>query len=173
MTAAFPPSPEDWERVQGKLDEIRQGGQTRHDRAILLGYHEASGIGNTLADVRDMFAMLGSAAARDAADPTFHVWRLDQPSDTAKVFRSVAAVDEYLAGVATLPRYYLEWEGNPRVVVGVAEDAKNVRITDTESSEHFDIRKADLEGFRIRSTGTARLCVHADAAPTIGDWIRE
>jgi hypothetical protein len=59
------------------------------------------------------------------------------------------------------------------VVVEPARDGRNVRITDAESGEHFAIQKADLEGFKIRSTGTARLCVHADTAPTIGDWTLE
>jgi hypothetical protein len=162
MTAAFPPSPEDWERVQGTLDEMREEAQSRHDRAILLGYHEAVGIGDTLA-VPMMFPQPGM-------DMTWHVWRFDQPSDTAKVFRTVAAVDEYLADVATLPRYCLKLEGNPRVVVEAAGDGKNVRITDTQSGEHFAIGRADLESFRIRSDGPMQLCVHADAAPTIGDW---
>jgi hypothetical protein len=148
-----------------KLEEIREEGQTRHDRAILLGYHEAAGIGDALA--------VGLVFPQPGMDITWHVWRLDQSSDTAKIFRSVAEVDEYFANVATLPRYSLKLEDNPRVVVEAAEDGRNVRITDTETGEHFAIQKADLEGFKIRSTGTAQLCVHADTAPTIGDWIQE
>ncbi|MGK2881572.1 MAG: hypothetical protein ACSLE6_12525 [Mycobacterium sp.] len=147
----------------GKLEEIREAAQTRYNRAILLGYHEAAGIGNTLAG--------GMVLPQPGMDITWHVWSIDQPSDTAKIFRSVAAVDEHVANVSTLPRYYLTLEGNPRMVVEAARDSKNVRITDTESGEHFAIRGADLDGFKIRSAGPARLCVHT--APTIGDWIQE
>jgi hypothetical protein len=159
------PSPEDWARAEAVVEEIREEAQTRYDRAILLGYHEAAGIGNELA--------AGMMLPQPGMDITWHVWRLDQPSDAAKIFRSIAAVDEYLANVATLPRYYLNLEDNPRVVVEGAVDGKNVRITDTKSGEHFVIRRSDLDSFRIRSTGTVRLCVHADTAPTIGDWIQE
>lgn len=164
MTASSP-SPADREQLLAKLEEIREEGQTRHDRAILLGYHEAAGIGNTLA--------VGLVFPQPGMDITWHVWRLDRPSETAKIFRSVAAVDEYLTKVATLPRYCLKLEGNPRVAVEVVADGKNVRIIDTESGEHFAIRREDLDGFKIRSTGKAQLCVHADAAPTIGDWVQE
>jgi hypothetical protein len=151
-----------------QLEQLREKGQARHDRAVLLGYCEAAGIGSTIADWRVIFQPLGKAA-----DRTWHVWRLGQPPDTAKTFSTVAEVDEYLAHVATFPRYCLKLDGNPRLVIETEEDGKNIRITDKLSGEHFAIRSADLGSFNIRSAGTTQLCVHADNPPTIGDWTQE
>lgn len=150
------------------FEQMRERAQARHDRAVLLGYHETAGIGSTIADLRVMVPALGKDV-----DRTWHVWRLDQPPDTAKIFRTIAEVDEYLARVETFPRFYLKLDDNPRLVIEIEEDRKNVRITDKLSGEHFAIQRADLESFKIRSAGTTQLCVHADTAPTIGDWTRE
>ncbi len=133
-----------------QLEQMRERRQARHDRAVLLGYREAAGIGSTIADWRVMVPPLGKGV-----DRAWHVWRLDQPPDTAKIFRTIAEADEYLAHVATFPRYYLKLENNPRLVIEPEEDRKNVRITDKLSGEHF---RVTAPGRRAQG---ARACVTA------------
>jgi hypothetical protein len=154
-----------------QLDEMRERARARRERLVLLGYHHASGIGSALAGSSDVVQMLMSPAARDNADRTTHVWRLDQPADTARIFRTVAEVDEYLATVETYPRYSLTLDGNPRLVIET--ERGRVRITDKLSGEHFTIERSDLESFAIRSSDATQLTVHADTTPTIGDWTQD
>ncbi|WP_395307326.1 hypothetical protein V4U86_18090 [Mycobacterium sp. AMU20-3851] len=166
------PSPEDQARLIEQFDDFQQGARARHERVLLLGYYERGGIGSALADERDALGLLmAGPAAYEKIDRTFHVWRLDQPSETAKIFKTVAEVDEYLSEVETFPRYSLTLDDNPRLEIETGGD--NVRITDKLLRKHFVILRSDLESFAIRSTGATQLFVHAETAPTIGDWTQE
>jgi hypothetical protein len=92
----------------------------------------------------------------------FTVWSVDQPSETGETFSSVEQVKEHLGYLATLPRYCLDLEGNPGIEVTTDTAGTATSITDKQTGERFGIRTADLEN-------TTRLCVHADALPTIGN----
>ncbi len=167
----FPSSPQEaMQKLQQLEDELRQEGQVRHDRMLSLGYRMAAGVHGTVADASDVLPTLWKAAAGESVQPTFHIWRIDQPPNTAKIFGSIAEADQYLAHVATLPRYRLDLDNNARLVI---EDGNTVRITDRQSGEHFDIPRSDLPKLKDRSTGETQIRVHADAAPTIGNWMPE
>jgi hypothetical protein len=68
--------------------------------------------------------------------------------------------------LATLPRYCLELEGNPRIEVVPDANGTATWITDKDTGQRFGVRTADLEN-------TAQLCVHAETPPTIGNWRKE
>jgi hypothetical protein len=132
------------ERVQ---DARRQGNEL-HDHAMPLGYNANCTIDGELGG---------------APDVSFWVRRVDQPAGTEKTFTTADAAREHLEHLATLPRYCLELENNPRIEVVTDADGTATWITDKETGEMFGIRTADLE------TAT-RLCVHAENPPTIGNW---
>lgn len=130
----------------------KQYAAASHDRAMLLGYNVGYSVG----------APLG----QDADEVSFWVRRVDQPSDTARAFATTAEINAYLDDLATLPRYCLELQCNPRIKVTSDTDGTATWITDTETGERFGIRTADLES-------ATQLCVHAKVPPTIGNWHRE
>lgn len=163
-----PQFPDSEARLRQTLEEIQQEGRVRHERMLLLGYREDAGLGGVVANAQNKQETLWNALS-PRADHTFHIWRLDQPSSTAEIFRTVAETETYLAHVATLPRYRLQLDGNPRLVI---EGGKQTRITDKLSGEHFVITEEDLQILRSR-LGSAEIAVHADSAPTIGDWVKE
>jgi hypothetical protein len=90
---------------------------------------------------------------------------VDQPSDTAKIFTKIAEVSEYLEHVATFPRYCLQLQRNPRLVIDTAENGARTVITDKLSGESFTVRTTDVEN-------ATQLCVHAESTPTIGNWLQ-
>jgi hypothetical protein len=51
------------------------------------------------------------------------------------------------------------------LVIDTADNGARTVITDKLSGESFGVRTADVEN-------TAQLCVHAESAPTIGNWQR-
>lgn len=155
-------NPEDMAKMTEQLEEMRASARELHGRAMLIGYNVGAAIGRTLADLR----VVVSRPLPEVSQRNFLVWRVDQPSDTAKAFNTVAEVYDFLAHARRFPRYCLELEGNPRLVVETEPDGRSTRITDKISGEHFAVRTEDLEGMR-------KLCIHAETPPTIGDWTPE
>jgi hypothetical protein len=125
---------------------------------MTLGYNVGVGIASEAADRRIHVGPLGKEP-----EVWFQVWRVDQPSETADTFTSVDSVKEHLKFLATLPRYCLQLEGNPRVAVVTKEDGARTVITDTNTNQCFGIRTADFEN-------ATHLCVHAESPPIIGNW---
>ena len=160
MSSPF--DPDDLRRQAERAAAASREAAALHDHAMTLGYNVGVGIASEAADRRIHAGPLGK-------DPEvwFRVWRVDQPSETADTFTSVDSVKEHLKFLATLPRYCLQLEGNPRVAVFTEEDggARTV-ITDTDTNQCFAIRTADLEN-------ATQLCVHADNPPAIGNWRKE
>jgi hypothetical protein len=152
----FPPTREDWVRAEAALEKLRAETDERHNQMFALGYTMASGIGSQLADLGAAFIPSSEVPQR-----TFHVWRVDQPSDTAKIFTEIAEVNTYLEHVTTFPGYYLQLQRNPRLVIDTDRD--RTVITDKLSGESFSVRTTDVDN-------ATQLCVHAESTPTIGDW---
>ena len=159
-TPNFPLNPDDLAKTQAALEELRAEAEERHNQMFALGYTMAAGIGSQIAD-------LGAALTPSSEEPqrTFHVWRVDQPSDTAKIFTKIAEVSEYLEHVATFPRYCIQLQRNPRLVIDTAENGARTVITDKLSGESFTVRTTDVEN-------ATQLCVHAESTPTIGNWLQ-
>jgi hypothetical protein len=88
----------------------------------------------------------GELGAQDA-QASFWVRRFDQPAENLE----------------TMPIYCLELVDNPRIDVTTDEKGTATWITDTETGELFGVRTADLET-------VTRLCVHAESAPSVGNW---
>lgn len=142
----FPPGPEDRVKLQANLDEIVGEAKERHDRAISVGYDIGAG---------------RPRVVDGEMQPIFQVWRVDQPPESAVIFTKIAEVMAYLEQVSTLPRYCLQLQGNPRLVI--ATEGDRTVITDKHTGLSFSMRSEDVKD-------KAELCVHADNAPTIGDW---
>jgi hypothetical protein len=87
----------------------------------------------------------------------------DQPAGTEKTFTTSDEARKHLERLATLPRYCLELEDNPRIEVVTDADGTATWISDKDTGERFGIKTADLEI-------AARLCVHAENRPTFGNW---
>ena len=120
-----------------------------HDQAMLLGYNVGVNFGVEI--------------GKEGSEVSFWIRRVDQQSGTEQTFSTTAEVDEHIAYLATLPRYCLELQSNPRIEVASDADATATWIADTETGERFGIRTADLES-------ATQLCVHAETPPTIGNW---
>jgi hypothetical protein len=132
----FPPSQEDMQKFHANVERMRAAGRELIDRAIALGYNYAVGDGAQLAD---RSTGIRAVLRPNDIQPTFHVWRVDQPSAGAEIFATVAELNEYLEHVATLPRYCLELEGNPRLVIDTENNGSRTVIGDKLSGESFGI----------------------------------
>jgi hypothetical protein len=159
LNMSSPFDPDDLRRQAERAAAASREAAALHDHAMTLGYNVGVGIASEAADRRIHVGPLGKEP-----EVWFRVWRVDQPSETADTFTSVDSVKEHLKFLATLPRYCLLLEGNPRVAVVTEEDdgARTV-ITDTDTNQCFAIRTADLEN-------ATHLCVHAESPPIIGNW---
>jgi hypothetical protein len=120
-----------------------------HDRAMTLGYNVGVSIG-------------GELGAQDA-QASFWVRRFDQPAENLQTFATTEPVSHHLDHLETMPIYCLELVDNPRIDVTTDEKGTATWITDTETGELFGVRTADLET-------VTRLCVHAESAPSVGNW---
>jgi hypothetical protein len=148
---------DDLRRPAERAATARTQAAVLHDYAMMLGYNVGVRIAREVADRRIHVGPLGHEP-----EVLFQVWRVDQPSKTAANFRTVGSVKEHLKFLATLPRYFLDLENNPRVKVVPDTDGTATWITDTQTGQSFGIRTADLDA--------TRLCVHAASPPTIGNW---
>ena len=159
MSSPF--DPDDLRRQAERATAVSTEAAAIHDHAMTLGYNVGVGIRSEATDRRIHTGPLGK-------DPEvwFQVWRVDQPSETADTFRSVVRVKEHLKFLATLPRYCLDLEDNPRVAV----------VTDADGAPYCDHRYGHESSFGIRTAdleNATRLCVHAESPPTIGNWRKE
>ena len=131
-----------------QLQRAKREADALHDRAMRLGYNVGLNFGGEVGQ---------------AAEVSYWVRRVDQPAGTEETFATVDKMKEHLDHLATLRRYCLDLEGNPRVEIVTDAEGTATWITDKDSGERFGIRTADLENL-------TELCVHAEASPTIGNW---
>jgi hypothetical protein len=135
----------DWNTA---LIEARAAAAELHDRARTLGYRVGAHVGGDIDQEPEV---------------SYSVRRFDLPSDTAETFAGTGPVSAYLDHVETMQSWCLELVDNPRVDVTTDEKGTATWIVDSESGEMFGVRTVDLEN-------VTRLCVHAESAPTIGNW---
>jgi hypothetical protein len=138
----------DWDEP---LQQARRDADQLHDRAMRLGYNASFSIGGELGK---------------APEVSFWVRRVDQPDGTEEVFATFDEARKHVEDLASLPRYCLELEDNPRIEVVTDADGTATWITDTDTGRRFGLRTADLEN-------TTRLCIHAESPPSIGNWRKE
>jgi hypothetical protein len=150
--------PDDMSRWAERALKARNQAGDLHDQAMLLGYNVAADTSGEPADLR-----VGTTPMHQEPTVLFMVRRVDQPPETTEAFTTADAVKEHLAYLATLPRYCLDLEDNARIEVTSDAEGTATLITDKDTGQSFDIRTVDLEN-------ATRLCVHAEAPPTVGNW---
>jgi len=71
-------------------------------------------------------------------------------------------IADMLDGMARLPRYCLELQGNPRVEVAARANGRRI-VRDTATGDFFMLKPGE-------HAGATRLIVHAKYPPAIGNW---
>jgi hypothetical protein len=150
--------PEDTKILIARMRAAHRAADELQKRSMLLGYNVTFTSGMTLGDRRVEAEPIG-----DEAGTRFHVWRIDKTSYDSETFTTVEAVNDYLDQLETLPRFCLELQGNPRIEEVSEEHGPFTLVTDNETGQIFMLRTRDLETI-------AKLHIHAETAPTIGNW---
>jgi hypothetical protein len=121
-------------------------------KSIVLGYN----LGRTVAI---------EGGTDTGPEISFQVWRFDQKqrAEDGPSYASVDEVEAHLGQLADLPRYCLDLVGNIQVRVVSEDDTAFTVITDTRTGQELYVRTMDLEAITV-------LPIHAEAAPTVGDW---